>query len=292
LVWAVTVAAFVMFRIGVPSPVTDAQLNQQLGPGETASWQYFHYLLRLLHGNLGDSLTIGLPVTTVLRRSLPPTLSLMAGGMVLWLVTGVTAGVVSALRRGAWSDRLITAGVVAGQVVPTFLVAFLLLDLFSYLAGSGNFWIQPGYVPLTQSPGQWLGRMILPWIAIAATQAGATARLTRAAVLDVLGEDYIRTAHAKGVPPRRVVWLHALRPALIPALASIGVGFGILFSSAAIVDQVFALGGIGQELLTSVKNGDLMVIMGTVLLAVILISLVNLAVDLCLAVLDPRVRLS
>jgi peptide/nickel transport system permease protein len=176
--------------------------------------------------------------------------------------------------------------------VPTFLVAFLLLDLFSYLAGSGHYWIQPGYVPITQSPGQWLGRLILPWIAIAATQAGATARLTRAAVVDVLSEDYIRAAHAKGVAARRVLWLHAMRPAIIPALASIGAGFGILLSSAAIVDQVFALGGIGQDLLASVKNGDLMVIMGTVLLAVILISLVNLAVDICLAVLDPRTRLT
>lgn len=292
LVWVVTVAAFAMFRIGVPNPVTDAQLNQQLGPGRPASWQYFHYLLRLLHGNLGDSLTIGLPVTTVLRRSLPPTLSLMAGGMVLWLVSGLLAGTVSALRQGSWSDRIITAGVVAGQAVPTFLVASLLLDLFSSLAGSGNYWLQPGYVPITHSPGQWLGRMVLPWIAIAATQAGTTARLTRAAILDASGEEYVRTAHAKGVAAGRVLWLHEMRPAIIPALASIGAGFGILLSSAAIVDQVFALGGIGQDLLASVKDGDLMVIMGTVLLAVILISLVNLAVDICVAILDPRTRLT
>ncbi len=292
LVWAVTMPIFVLLKVGVPIPAMDAQLSQQLGAGQPVLWQYFHYLQRLLHGNLGDSLTVGLPVTTVLRRSLPPTLSLMVGGMVLWLVGGIVAGAVSALRRGAWSDRVITGGVVAVQAVPTFLVAMLLLDLYSYLAGAGNHWLQPGYVPFSQSPGQWLGRMILPWIAIAIIQAGATARLTRAAVLEVLGEDYIRTAHAKGLAVRRVLWLHAMRPAILPALVTAGAGFGILFSSAAIVDQVFGLGGIGQQLLVSVKDGDIMVIMGAALLAVIMISLLNLVIDVCLAMLDPRARLT
>jgi peptide/nickel transport system permease protein len=144
----------------------------------------------LLHGNFGESLTVGLPVSTVLWRALPPTLSLMIGGMVLWLVTGVLAGTVSALRTGSWADRMVTGAVLAAAVVPTFLLALLLLILSTSLARSGNLWMQPGYVPLTSSPGQWLGRMILPWIAVAATQAGVTARLTRTAVLDVLGEDY------------------------------------------------------------------------------------------------------
>ena len=152
--------------------------------------------------------------------------------------------------------------------------------------------MQPGYVPFTQSPGQWLGRMILPWIAVAATQAGATARLTRSAVLDALGEDYIRTARAKGLASRRVFWCHVLRPAILPVIASVGAGFGVLLGSAAIVDQVFALGGIGQALLTAVKEGDLMVVMGVVLVTVILISLVNLIADICQAVLDPRVRIT
>jgi peptide/nickel transport system permease protein len=132
--------------------------------------------------------------------------------------------------------------------------------------------------------------MILPWIAIAATQVGATARLTRSAVLDVLGEDYSRTAHAKGLASNRVFRYHVLRPAAAPVIASISTGFGILLGSAAIVDQVFALGGIGQALLTAVKAGDLLVIMGAALATVILISLVNLLTDICLAVLDPRVH--
>lgn len=292
LVLAVTLAAFALFRIGVRNAATDAQINQQLGAGRPASWQYLHYLLRLLHGNLGETLTPGLSVGTVLRRALPPTLSLMVGAMVLWLVAGVVAGTVSALGRGSWADRVITGAVAVPLAVPTFLVAALLLYVFSYLARFGNLWLQPGYVPITQSPGQWLGRMILPWVAVAATQAGITARLMRGAVLETLGEDYIRLARAKGLPEHRLLWRHVLRAAIIPVTASISAGFGTLLGATAIVDQVFALGGIGQALLVSVGNGDLMVIMGTVLLAVILISLVNLTADICHAVLDPRVRVT
>jgi peptide/nickel transport system permease protein len=161
LVWVVTLAAFGLFRAGVPSPAADAQINAQLGPGEPATWQYFHYLLRLLHGNLGESLTVGLPVSTVLWRALPPTLSLMIGGMILWLITGVLAGTVSALRPGSWADRTVTGAVLAAAAVPTFLLALLLLNLSTYLAVTGNLWMQTGYVPITQSPGQWLGRIPL-----------------------------------------------------------------------------------------------------------------------------------
>ncbi|MGH3153469.1 MAG: ABC transporter permease [Streptosporangiaceae bacterium] len=291
LVWAVTLAAFGLFLAGVPSSAGNAQLAAQLGRGEPASWQYFHYLLRLLHGNLGESLTVGLSVNTVLYRALPPTLSLMVGGLLLWLISGVAVGTVSALRPGSAASRMVTGAALTALVVPTFLLAVLLLDLSTYLARSGHLWLQPGYLPLTQNPVQWLGRMILPWIAIAAAQVAVTAKLTRTAILDVLGEDYVRTARAKGLTPQRVFWYHVLRPAIIPVIASTGAGFGILLGSAAIVDQAFALGGIGQALLTGVRQGDLVLIMGTVLVTVILISLVNLTADICQAVLDPRVHL-
>ncbi len=292
LVWAVTLAAFGLFRVGVKSPATTAQINAQLGAGEPAPVQYLHYLLRLLHGNLGQTLTVGVPVDNLLSQALPPTLSLIIGGMVLWLVTGTLAGIVSALRPRSLTDKGVIAAALAASVLPTFLTALLLLDLFGYLSRSGNVWIQPGYVPFTQSPGQWLGRMILPWIAIVATQAGATARLTRSAVLDVLSEDYVLTAHAKGLTSTRVLWRHVLRPAVTPVIMNISTGFGILLGSAAIVDQIFALGGIGQVLLSSVANGDLMLIMGAVLMTVIVISLVSLISDICQALIDPRVKVS
>ncbi len=292
LVWATTVAAFVLLRVGPPSPGMEAEISQQLGAGQSATWQYVHYLQRLLHGNLGVSLTVGLPVDTVLREALPPTLSLMIGGTVLWLTAGVLAGTVSALRRGSAADRIATGGVLTGLAVPTFLLALLLLWLSSRLGEAGNLWFQPGYVPISQSPGQWLGRMILPWIAVAAGQAGVTARLVRAGILEVLGEDYVRTARGKGLAERRIVWFHVLRAAILPVVSSVGVGFGVILGAAAIIDQVFALGGLGQAFLVAAKTGDLMVVMGVTIAVVILIAVVNLITDVCYALLNPQVRLT
>ena len=290
LAWAVTAAAFTLFRVAGLRPATIAQINAQLGPGEPAAVQYLHYLQMLLHGDLGQTMVIGLPVSTALREALPPTLSLIIGGMILWLVTGILFGTISALRPGSLADRTVTFAALTGLVLPTFLTALFLLFVFSYLARFHYFWIQPGYVPLTHSPGQWLGRMILPWIAVAATQVGATARLTRSSIMDVLSEDYVTAAHAKGLAGRRVFWHHVLRPAIIPVLASLSIGFSTLLGSAAIVDYVFALGGIGQELLTAVGEGDLMLVLGTTVITVILISLANLIIDICQALLDPRVH--
>ena len=292
LAWVTTLVAFGLFRLGVPSQLADGQIDAQLGRGEPASWQYAHYLLRLLHGDLGGSITVGLPVDAVLARALPPTLSLLVGGVVLWLAIGITAGLLSAVRAGSWIDKLLTGATLTTTIVPTFVVALLLLAVFSWTARSGILWLQPGYIPLTRDPAAWFGRMILPWIAIAATQAGVTARLTRDSVLGVLGEDYIRTAYAKGLPARRVLWLHVLRPSLVTVLPSISIGLGTLLGAAAIVDQAFALDGVGQALLTAVKYDDVMTIMGAALITVVLISLFNLVIDVGQALLDPRVQLS
>jgi len=292
LVWAITAAAFVLLRVGPPSPGMQMEISQQLGAGESATWQYVHYLQRLLHGNLGVSLTEGVPVDSILRNALAPTLSLMIGGMVLWLTAGLAAGMVSALRPGSAADRVATSGVLTGLAVPTFLLALLLLWLSSRLGEAGNLWFQPGYVPISHSPGQWLGRMILPWIAVAAGQAGVTARLVRAGILEVMGEDYVRTARGKGLAERRVVWFHVLRAAILPVVSSIGVGFAAILGAAAIVDQVFALGGLGQAFLVAAKAGDLMVVMGTTIAVVILIAVVNLITDVCYALLNPQIRLT
>ncbi|HEX4255736.1 MAG TPA: ABC transporter permease [Streptosporangiaceae bacterium] len=289
LAWLSTLAAFGLFHAGVPNRAADAQLNAQLGPGKPITWQYFHYLVRLLHGDLGQSLTQGLSVDALLWRALPPTLSLMIGGLVLWLAIGVLAGIVSALRPGSLADRIIIGGTLTAMIVPTFLAALLLLELSAYLNRFGWLWLQSGYVPFSHNPGAWLGRMILPWIAVAATQAGLTARITRSAILDVLSEDYIRMARAKGVDRRRILLRHVLRPAVIPVITTAAAGFGTLLGAAAIVDETFALNGIGQALLTAVKTGDLMTIMGTVLITVILICLASLLADIAQKILDPQV---
>ena len=292
LAWATTAATFALLRVGIPNPGIDAAISRQLGPGQPAVWQYFHYVQDLLHGNLGQSLVQPVSVNTILGQAVPPTLSLMVGGMVLWLTAGVLVGTVSALRPGSWTDRIGTAGVLAALSVPAFLLALLLLAVFAHLAAAGNMWLQPGYVGISQSPGQWLGRMILPWIAIAAGQAGVTARLARAGILEVLGEDYIRTARAKGLAGRRILWFHVLRAAILPVVSSIGVGFGAILGAAAVIDQVFALGGIGQAFLTAAKTGDLLVITATALATVILVAVVNLIADVCYALLNPRVRVA
>jgi peptide/nickel transport system permease protein len=292
LAWATTAATFALLRVGIPNPGIDAAISRQLGPGQPAVWQYFHYLLHLLHGNLGQSLAQPVSVNTILGQAIPPTLSLLAGGMVLWLTAGVLAGAVSALRPGSWTDRIATAGVLAALSIPSFLLALLLLAVFAHLARAGNLWLQPGYVGISESPGQWLGRMILPWIAIAAAQAGVTARLARAGILEVLGEDYIRTARAKGLATRRILWFHALRAAVLPVVSSVGVGFGAILGAAAVIDQVFALGGIGQAFLVATKTGDMLVVTATVLATVVLVAVINLIADVCFALLDPRVRIT
>jgi peptide/nickel transport system permease protein len=292
LAWATTAATFALLRVGIPNPGIDAAISQQLGPGQPAVWQYFHYLQHMLHGNLGHSLAQPVSVNTILGQAIPPTLSLVIGGMVLWVTAGVVVGAVSALRPGSWTDRIATAGMLAALSIPAFLLALLLLAVIAHLAAAGNLWLQPGYVGISQSPGQWLGRMILPWIAIAAGQAGVTARLSRAGILEVLGEDYIRTARAKGLAGRRILWLHVLRAAMLPVISSIGVGFGAILGSAALIDEVFALGGIGQAFLTAAKTGDLLVITATVLATVILVAVVNLIADVCFALLNPRIPIA
>jgi peptide/nickel transport system permease protein len=291
-VLAATLAAFVLFRIGVPNPGLNARIGQQLGPGLPAWTQYLHYLGRMLHGNLGQSLVSPLSVDYILRNGLPPTLSLIIGGLVLWLAIGVLVGTLSALRPRSWTDRLTNAGVLTGLAVPTFLSALLLLGVGSWLAVHQIRWLQPGYVSISQDPWQWLGRMILPWIAIALSQAGMTARLVRSGILETLGEDYIRTAQAKGLSRRRILWLHVFRSAVVPVLSSIGPSLSTLLASAAIVDQVFGLGGVGQAFLLAANAGDLTTVLGAVLLVVILVAVANLLTDIGYALLYPQVRLT
>jgi peptide/nickel transport system permease protein len=217
---------------------------------------------------------------------------LLGIAVLVWVTTLVAFGLFRLGVPSQLADGQIDAQpTLTSTIIPTFVVALLLLALFSWTARSGILWLEPGYVPLTRNPGTWFGRMILPWIAIAATQVGVTARLTRDAVLGVLSEDYVRTAYAKGLPRRRVLWFHVLRPTLVSVLPSIGIGLGTLLGATAIVDQAFALDGVGQALLSAVKYDDVMTIMGAALITVIIISLVNLVVDVSQAALDPRIHL-
>ena len=230
------------------------------------------------------------PVLPDLLNRLPVTLSLAFGAAVLWLVGGVATGVLSALRRGSVFDRTAMGVALAGVSLPIFFTGLLSLSVFSYALGI----TAPGgsYTPIEQNPFAWAYDLLLPWITLAFLYAAGYARLTRAGMLDTMGEDFIRTARAKGLPERTVVVKHGLRSALTPILTIFGLDLGLLLGGAILTESTYSLPGIGKYSVDAVVNNDLPKILGVVLFGSIFIIVANLVVDLLYAVIDPRVRLS
>jgi peptide/nickel transport system permease protein len=218
----------------------------------------------------------------------PVTASLAAGASVIWLVCGVATGVISGLYKGSFFDRTAMTIALAGVSSPIFFTGLIALTVFSYQLG----WTAPGnsYVSVTQDPGTWAYDLILPWCTLAFLFAAAYARLTRAGMLETMGEDYVRTARAKGLPERRVVLKHGLRGALTPILTIFGLDVGLLLGGAVLTESVFSLNGLGKYAVDAIKNNDLPKIMGSVLFATFFVVMASLLVDLCYAVIDPRVR--
>jgi peptide/nickel transport system permease protein len=303
VLWFVTVGTFLLFFVAPQDPArllagkntTAAQIaniNRRLGLDQPLIVQYWHYLDRLLHGNLGTSYFTGTSVNTILKEDLPPTLSLLVGGVVLWLIVGISVGILSATRARTLLDRISTTGVLIGITFPTFVVGLLLLFfVYKPLNQAGFHWIQTGYEGPTESVSGWIGHMILPWITIAAVSAATYTRLTRGSLLDVLGEDYIRTARAKGLRESRVTFRHALRAALAPVITQLGIDTGTLFGGAVITEVVFGLPGLGYTAVQAITNQDLPVIIGVVIVTSAAVVVANLLVDIGYALLDPRVRL-
>jgi peptide/nickel transport system permease protein len=238
---------------------------------------------------LGYSFLRNEDVTTLIKDSLPVTAQLALGGFVLWMVGGVGIGIVAALKRGKWQDRTIMGFALAGYSFPSFFIALLLIFFIQIKFGLLGF---HSYVPIYDNPGEWFKTFILPWIAIALLYAAFYSRLTRNQMLETLGEDYIRTARAKGLPERTVIGKHALRAGLTPIVTAAGLDLAGLLGGAIVIEQVFALPGIGRMSVDSVTTSDLPVITGTVMVAAFFIILANLIVDLLYAVIDPRVRLA
>src|SRR5579859_1095867 len=304
VMWFVTVATFLLFFVAPqdparllagknPTPQTIAAINARLGLNQPLIVQYGHYVDRLVHGNLGTSFVNGSSVNTILKQDLPPTLSLLVGGVILWLIVGLGAGILSATRVRTLVDRTSTVGVLIGITFPTFVLGLLLqFAIFLPLNRSGFHWVQTGYEGPTTSIIGWAGHMILPWITIAAVSAATYTRLTRGSLLDTMGEDYIRTARSKGLTERRVLYRHAIRAALTPVVSQLGVDMGTLAGGAVVTETVFGLGGIGQQSLTSIVQGDTPVVLGIVLMAELFVVVANIIVDLLYSVLDPRVKLS
>ncbi len=219
--------------------------------------------------------------------------SLAVGAAVIWLAIGVATGVLAATRPRSLADRSATVVALGFYSMPPFLIgigALYLLFFRLHLAGIGWF-PGSGYVSLAANPLSWGQHLILPWISLALTAAAAYTRLTRAAMLDVLGEDYIRTATAKGLTRRRIIVRHALRAALTPVTTQFGIDLGVLLGGAVVVEQIFGLPGLGQLAVQSITTQDLPVIVAIVTLASAFVVVANIAVDMLYAVLDPRVRL-
>jgi peptide/nickel transport system permease protein len=305
VMWTVATVVFVMYFVAPhdaarliagrqADPDTVAAVSRNLGLDRPLLAQYGSFLGRLLHGNLGYSYTNSEPVTTLIGQGVPVTVSLAIGGALLWLLLGVSVGVLAAVKRRSLVDRATTGLALLFYSMPTFLLGeLLLLGLFYELHLLGfNLFPGGGFVPLTRDPAQWAQHLLLPWLTIALVSAATYARLTRAVLLDVLGEDYIRTARAKGLSERRVTLHHGLRSALAPILTQFGLDVGTLLGGVVVTETVFGLPGLGQLLIVSISHQDLPTTIGLVLLASAFVVVANLVVDVLYVVLDPRVRLS
>jgi len=275
------------------TPQTIETVIRNLGLNDPIHTQYLRFLNQIVHGNLGFSYYSQVPVKTILAQDLPITASVVIGGLVLWLAVGLTVGVVSATRARSTFDRVSTVGVLAGISMPTFVLGeLLILAVFVPLNQHGFHWIQTGYSGLSKGFIPWVGHMILPWITLATVQAAVYTRLSRGSLLDTMGEDYIRTARAKGLTERRVIMRHGLRAALTPVVSQLGIDVGALLGGVIVVEQVFSLPGLGYDSVNAISTGNLPVIIGFVIVAAAFVVVANIIVDLAYAGLDPRVRIS
>jgi peptide/nickel transport system permease protein len=282
-------------KFGLDEPVFPIDFHPWYQPHLHGHSQYSLYMTRIFHGDMGYSFRNNEPVRKTLMDRLPITASLAIGAAVVWLLIGIPIGILAATKPRSFRDRSATVFALAGLSIPTFVIGLLFLYVFFYVFRV-NFQIDlfpgNGYVPFTQDPYQWAMHLILPWFALAVVSAASYSRLTRGSLLEVLGEDYIRTARAKGLSERRIIYRHGLRSALTPVVTLLGIDVGTLLGGAIVTEQVFGLGGIGQLAVQSVVIGDLPVIFGTVLLAAFFIVIANILVDITYALLDSRVRLA
>ena len=287
------------------TPETVALVTERLGFNDPVVVQYGRFLKGIFVGSeydygagveqcpapcFGYSFISGQPVWPDLLDRLPVTFSLALGAALIWVVAGISVGVLSALRRGSFFDRLAMGTALAGVSLPIFFTGMITLVVFSYGLG----WTPPGgaWTDLTENPAEWAFNLLLPWITLAFLFAASYARLTRAGMLETMGEDYIRTARAKGMRERDVVVKHGLRAALTPILTLFGIDFGLLIGGAILTETTYTLPGLGQYAILAIRNQDLPQVMGVVLFAACFVVVASLIVDLLYAVVDPRVRLS
>jgi peptide/nickel transport system permease protein len=286
------------------SPEQVHQVAAQLRLDDPLYLRYWHFLQGIVAGHdystgtsvehcpapcLGLSYQSDQQVTRIILDKLPVSLSLVLGGMVLWLLLGVGTGVLSAWRRGRFSERALTGVTLAGVATPTFVIGLVLMIV---VCGQWELLPFPEYVPFSDDPEQWMWGLLLPWVTLALGEAAYFARLTRASMLETLAEDHIRTFRAYGVGERSIVGRHALRGALAPIIALNANDFGSAVGGAVLVESLFGLPGIGQELVHAVTVVDLPVVVGMVLVIGFFVVLANAVADVLYAVADRRVVLA
>lgn len=276
------------------SPQTIAYIRHELGLDKPVYVQFFNYMKGIfLHFNFGYSYYSGASVLSLIKDRLPATISLTFGAAVLWLLLGIPIGILSAVKRGGFLDRTAMGGALVFVSMPTFWLGLIVLFLFA--DDIGRWHIFPGansYVGLTVSPVHWFTSLIMPWFVLAATSAAIYSRVLRGSLIETMGEDYIRTARAKGLTENRVVWRHGVRSAITPVVTIFGLDVGALLGGAVITETVFDIPGIGRLNYDAIIHSDFPIVQGTVILAAIFIVVANIVVDITYAYLDPRVRYS
>ena len=269
------------------NPADVERIRQSLGLDRPFLIRFGAWVWQILHGNLGTSVFSNLPVAGVIAERFEPTLSLMAATLLFAVAIAVPTGVVAAWRANTVIDRAIMALAVLGFSIPVFVIAYLLMYGFALELQ----WLPvQGYTPLSEGVAPWLRNLILPALALGCVYIALIARTTRAAMLDVLQQDYIRTARAKGVGQTGILFLHALKNAAVPIVTVIGIGFALLIGGAVVTESVFAIPGLGRLTVDAILRRDYPVIQGVVLLFSFVYVIVNLLVDLLYVVLDPRIR--
>jgi peptide/nickel transport system permease protein len=271
----------------VASPEQIAAIRMRLGLDQPILVQFAEWIGRLLSGDLGTSIISNQPVLKLIGERLEPTLALAATTIVFAVIVAVPLGVISAWRHGTWIDRGVMALSVLGFSVPVFVLGYLWI----FGVAMQLQWLPvQGYVSFRQGLWPFFERLILPTLTLSVIYIALIARITRASMLEVLGEDYIRTAHAKGVGERAVLTRHALRNAAVPIVSVIGLGIALLISGVVITESVFNLPGLGRLTVDAVLARDYPVIQGVILLFSAIYILINLAVDLSYTIFDPRIR--
>jgi peptide/nickel transport system permease protein len=278
--------AAVILGQGATSEQIEA-LRDQLGLNEPLLVQFGKWIAGVVRLDFGDSLFLGMPVTEALMQRAQPTLLLTLYALLIQIFIGVPAGVIAAIRRNSPLDRVLMVASISGAAIPTFFLGILLILIFAVWLR----WLPSGsYVPITENVGEHFKSMLLPSFALGFSAAGLLARLVRSSMLDVLSEDYVRTAWAKGLPGRRVVITHALRNALIPALTIVGASMGALLGGAVVTETVFTIPGMGRLVVQSIARRDFPLIQGAIMIIAGIYVLVNLLVDVLYVYVDPRIR--